>query len=564
LVFYGRLPVTTAPEDGWYRMKLKVKCLKPQINGTVWCTIRSGECYSMAPLMFWVDSFEATKTFKEVTVEAWLPKGHMFEVRPGDARIKKGQTRGGQVGSGEVGPQNVPGIAMESMTLERFHKGMTNKELRQRLFGDLDIKLSVNPTRSIIRPENPVGAAANLIRSFAYRAFRRKVSNESLKHYFEIVNESIKNGDKFQDSIKAGYRAILCSPRFMYFTEQPGELDDFAIASRLSYMLWNRMPDLELFKSAMSGDLKDPVKLEEQVERMLNHEYGQSFVKDFAQEWLDLRLIDFTEPDRKLYPGFDLIVQNSMVEETEQFLQYLVDRNSRIDYVVDSKHTFLDNRLASYYGIEGVRGDKMKRVKLPADSNRGGILTQGSVLKVTANGTTTSPVLRGVWVSERILGEHIPPPPENVPAIEPDIRGAKTIRDQLEKHKDDPNCSSCHQKMDPPGFALENFDPSGRWRDNYVKMKGRKKEKGLPVDSSDELGDEVFKNLDQFKALLKQRPRKLAKNFAEKLVTYGTGGSPTFADRPEIQKILDNAAKDDYGVRSLVKAVVVSPIFRQK
>lgn len=565
LVFYGRIPRTRATEDGWYRITVKAKGLKPSEGNSVWCSVRSGECFSSAPLLEWVGAFEAGSNFKDFTFEGWLPKDHMFEIRPADARLKPGRTKGGQVGAGEIGPQNVPGLAMKSIQLEKFHKGMSNDDMRKRLFGSLKLNLNKDPLRSRVRATDPKLDAAKLLKSFAYRAFRRPVDNDSLRHYFVIVNESLDRGDRFSDAIRAGYRAILCSPRFLYFNETPGQLDDFSIASRLSYFLWNRMPDYELFRAATAGKLKDKEFLRGQVDRMLAHEYGQNFVKDLAHDWLDLRLIDFTEPDKKLYPGFDLVVQNAMVGETEMYLQDMLTRNVGIGKLIGSNYTFLNSRLADYYELKQVNGGQLRKVELSAGDHRGGILTHGSILKVTANGTTTSPVLRGVWVSERLLGEEIPPPPENVSAIEPDIRGAKTIREQLEKHKSDPSCAACHVKMDPPGYALENFDPSGRWRNNYVKLQGRKRKPGQKVDPSSELKDgKKFADLSQFQKLILKQPRGIAKNVTEKLITYGTGAPIGFSDRPKVQQALDEAKKEQFGFRSIIKAVVTSDIFLTK
>lgn len=262
-------------------------------------------------------------------------------------------------------------------------------------------------------------------------------------------------------TFRAGYRALLCSPRFLYFYEQPGPLNGYAIASRLSYLLWNRMPDDELLRLAGESKLREQDVIRGEVDRMLKDPRGRRFVEDFAAQWLDLSQIDFTEPDRKLYPGFDLVVQQSMLDETHAFVEKMLRDDLSVGNLLDSDFTFLNSRLARFYGIDGVAGDKLRPVKLEPDDHRGGLLTQGAILKITANGTTTSPVIRGVWVSERLLGVDIPPPPQNVPAIEPGIRGAKSIREMLAKHKSDASCASCHVKIDPPGFALENYDPGG-------------------------------------------------------------------------------------------------------
>ena len=247
--------------------------------------------------------------------------------------------------------------------------------------------------------------------------------------------EALDEGQDLTAALRVGYRAVLCSPRFIYLTELPGKLDDYAIATRLSYLLTGSTPDQELTKLADAGRLHDPSLIREQVERLLCGSGARRFVQDFAAEWLDLDQIDFTEPDRKLHPDFDSIVQQSMLDETHLYLETLLCQNLSVRNLIASDFTFVNSRLARFYDIEGIEGDELRRCELQARHRRGGVLTQGAILKVTANGSNTSPVVRGVWVSERLLGVPIPPPPGNVPAIEPDIRGAKTIREMLAKHR---------------------------------------------------------------------------------------------------------------------------------
>jgi hypothetical protein len=288
-------------------------------------------------------------------------------------------------------------------------------------------------------------------------------------------------------------------------------------------------------------------------------------VEDFAAEWLDLDQIDFTEPDGKLYPNFDAIVQNSMLAETRTYLETMLKENLSVARLIDADFTYLNSRLARFYGIDGVDGDELRRVTLSPEDHRGGVLTQGAILKVTANGSNTSPVVRGVWVSERLLGEPIPPPPDNVPAIEPDIRGAKTIREMLEKHRSQASCAACHVKIDPPGFALESFDPSGRWRERYVQLVGGRRSAGARVDASYALPDgREFRDVDEFRKLIGGEPRRLARCVAEKLLVYGTGAAISFADRQAIDDIVQQAAGEEFGFRSIVQAVVTSPVFLSK
>jgi hypothetical protein len=289
------------------------------------------------------------------------------------------------------------------------------------------------------------------------------------------------------------------------------------------------------------------------------------FVEDFAAQWLDLDQIDFTQPDTKLFPDFDSIVQSAMLDETHTYLETMLRDNASVARLVDSNYTFLNSRLARFYGIDDVAGDELRRVEVPGKYHRGGVLTHGAILKVTANGTNTSPVVRGVWVSERLMGENIPPPPDNVPAIEPDIRGATTIREMLAKHRSQPSCASCHVKIDPPGFALENFNPAGQWRDRYVQLVDGRRATGAKVDPSYALPDgREFAGIDEFRKLIAGEPHRIARGVAEKLLVYGAGAPISFADRQAIDDIVREAKNHDYGLRSIVHAVITSPTFLSK
>lgn len=565
LIFYGRLPATTARHDGWYRFTVRAKALNLPKDHGVWCTVRTGKCVSSAPLLNWVGAFEATENVQEWTFEAWMPRGEMLEIRPGDDTLKMARFAGGQVGTGEGGPQKVPGVAIESLVMQEVHHGPDDAAIRRTLFDDLPVKLEKKSSSLIIDSQQPRKDLQRLMQRFATHAFRRPVEPEVVEPFVELAWDTFDSGQSFAEALRTGYRSLLCSPRFLYFSESPGQLDAYALASRLSYFLWNSMPDAELLALAESGRLTDDDVLRGQVERMLEHPRGKDFVKDFAAQWLDLSLIDFTTPDRRLFPNFDVIVQHSMLAETETFLQDMLEDNLSVELLIDSDYTYLNERLARFYRIDGVQGDELRRVSLSPKDHRGGVLTQGAIMKVTANGTTTSPVIRGVWISERLLGVDIPAPPSGVPAIEPDIRGAKTIREMLAKHKSDPSCASCHVKIDPPGFALENFDPAGQWRDTYPKFQGRKRVNGTPIDASFTLPDgEPFQNLKEFQSLIRRKTDQLAANVANKLLTYATGTPVTFADREDVDEIVNHAASHEYGLRTIVTEVVLSPVFRNK
>ena len=269
----------------------------------------------------------------------------------------------------------------------------------------------------------------------------------------------------------AGFKWILCSPNFIVRGLGPG---DYALASRLSYFLWNAPPDDELLRLAAQGELSKPEIRKKQVRRLLADARSKRFIEHFLDEWIELKKIDFTTPDLALYPEYDAWLHDSMLAETRGDFRRMLERDLGVRALIQGETVFVNQRLAELYGLRGVTGSEFREVKLPPGSPRGGLLTQASVLKVTANGTATSPVHRGVWVMERILGIPRQPPPPNIPAIEPDATGAVTIRQMIEKHRADAACASCHARMDPPGFALENFDAIGGWRDHY-RLAGKPK-----------------------------------------------------------------------------------------
>ncbi|HXS93655.1 MAG TPA: DUF1592 domain-containing protein [Candidatus Limnocylindrales bacterium] len=432
-----------------------------------------------------------------------------------------------------------------------------------------------------VASEHPREDAARLIRGFLARAYRRPVEERDAKRFIDLFNQQFESGHGFTKSLVSTYTAILCSPVYLYIQESPGKLDDFALATRLSLFLWNGPPDDRLRALAAQGRLSRPEVLKAETDRLLNDPKARRFVDAFTDYWLDLRKIDDTSPSTTLYNDYELDdpLKLAAVEETRLFVQELFQRNLPARTIVDSDFTFLNERLAKHYGIPGVTGVAMRKVTLPKDSVRGGLMTQASILKVTANGTTTSPVLRGVWIMERILGYRFTQP-AGVPAIEPDIRGAVTIRQQLDKHRADPTCNSCHRLIDPSGFALESFDVMGGWRDRYRAFaEGVKPEPGiglsgqpfafhygLPVDSAGVLADgRSFKDIREFKRLLLEHDEQtVARNLIGQLVTYSTGAPVGFSDRKQVQEILDSTRASGYGVRDIIHGIVASDLFRYK
>jgi hypothetical protein len=427
------------------------------------------------------------------------------------------------------------------------------------------------------RPANLEATVKQLVESFATRAFRRPLVAGEADRFIQLVHAALKEKQLFRDAILVGFRAVLTAPQFLLFEEAPGALTDHALASRLSYFLWSTMPDDELLRLAAEKKLTQPAVLRAQVERMLKDKRSAAFVSNFTGQWLELRNIEATTPDKRLYPEFDELLKLAMVEETEAFVGELITNDLPVANLIHSDFAMLNRRLAGHYGIEGVRGEQLRKVSLPAESVRGGVLTQASVLKVTANGTTSSPVMRGAWVMKRLLGLPPPPPPANVGSIEPDTRGATTIRELLDKHRSSESCMGCHTKIDPPGFALECFDVIGGFRDRYrTQEKGDMKtinqngerfyvRLGPAVDASGQMPDgRTFKDIRDFKKLLLADQTQVLRALTQNLATYATGAGITFADRREIESIVKSSQSKNSGMRTLIQEIVASPLFMRK
>ncbi len=398
----------------------------------------------------------------------------------------------------------------------------------------------------------PAADAERIIRDFVPRAFRRPVDASLADPFVNLTLERLEHGRSFEQAVRAGVSAVLCAPQFLLLNREE-VVDDFTLASRLSYFLWSSMPDAELLQLAAGDELSNPEVRHAQVERMLADPKAERLVDNFTGQWLDLRGIEFTSPDKKLYPEFDPMLQESMLRETRGFFHHILAENLSVMNFVDSDFAVLNERLANHYKIGGVRGHESSRVvELPDESIRGGVMAQGSVLKVSANGTTTSPVLRGVWLLDKLLGQPAPPPPPGVPAVEPDIRGAVSIRDQLARHSEDNSCAVCHARIDPPGFALECFDPIGGERSWYRSLgEGKRISKrenytiGPDVDPGGELPDGAkFANFREFRALMLEREEVFARAIAGKLLIYGSGRPLTLADRPSVDAVVAAARRE--------------------
>jgi hypothetical protein len=430
-----------------------------------------------------------------------------------------------------------------------------------------------------VRSEQPLADADRLLAAFLPRAFRREVEVSVRKEYLAQVEARLQAGDCFETAMRSAYRMALCSPDFLYRIEPAGRLDDAALASRLSYFLWNSMPDAALMKLAAEGKLRERGVLDSQIKRLLTDSKSQRFIEDFLGQWLKLRAIAANDPDKKLYPEFSGYLQDSMVAETRAYFRELIERDLNASHLVKSDFAMLNEKLAVHYGIPDVRGSEIRRVKLPAGSPRGGFLTQAAVLKVTANGTTTSPVVRGAYVMARLLGKPPEPPPPNIPAVEPDVQGTTTIRELLDKHRADATCASCHAKIDPPGFALEAFDVIGGFRDRYRSIgEGDPAPRGSidpririgfklgpKVDASGQLTDgRTFAGIADFKALIAANEHALLHNLAKQLLIYATGREIAFSDRAALDDIVSRTEKQGGGIRTLLHQIVASRFFQTR
>ena len=445
---------------------------------------------------------------------------------------------------------------------------------------------NIGPPTTLVKVEvestNPMPDADRLIRGFLARVYRRPVQERDVALYVGLFKKWHDQGLGFAGSLIACYQAALASPGFVFLDEKPGRLDDYALADRLAFFLWNSPPDAALRAHAAKNDLHTPAVLRAETARLLADARSQRFVNAFLDYWLDVRRMDETSVDLSLYNDYfiDDALKEAALDEPRFFFAEQLRQNLPARTVVDSDFTFLNDRLAEHYNISGVEGVEMRKVALATDSVRGGLMTQAIVLKVTANGSTTSPVLRGKWIMERIVGYDLPPPPAAVPAVEPDVRGATTIRAQLDKHRADESCAACHRKIDPPGFALESFDVMGGYRTRYraLAASGQVPERGfghngwplaffyaLPVDPSGFTADgRPFKDVREFKQLLLQDERQIARNLVKQLSIFATGAPVRFSDRAKIEQILDQTKARQFGVRSIVDEIVQSELFLNK
>ncbi len=406
-------------------------------------------------------------------------------------------------------------------------------------------------------------AAKEIITRFANQAYRRPAKPAEVDAALALFDKESARNQRFENCIKAAMYRVMISPNFLFRVEldppnaKPGDtypVDEYALASRLSYFLWNSMPDQELFDLAAKGQLRQ--NFDAQITRMTKSAKSVSFVQGFAEQWLLLRKLELASPDPKLFPSFDADLKSAMATESKLYFDALVREDRSILDLLDSDFTFVNEKLASLYGIPGVKGTAFVKVKLPA--HRGGVLTQASFLTLTSNATRTSPVKRGKFVLEQIFNTPPPPPPDNIviPALDDQKELTGTLRQIMEQHRKDAMCASCHARMDPIGFGFENFDAIGAWRD---------KDSGGPINPSGTLPDgKSFDGPDGLKLILKDKKDLFIRCITEKMFTYALGRGLEYYDRCAVDHITDALAKNDYKFSTLISEIVKSDAFQMR
>lgn len=397
------------------------------------------------------------------------------------------------------------------------------------------------------------------VRRFATRAFRRNVSEEELEPYFTYLNAQFDETNDWHKSIVRTFAAMMASVDFLYLNEGQGELGAFALANRLSFFLTSSMPDAQLFELAKSGKIKNDEVFREQVLRLLGDPRSRRFTDSFADQWLSLDTLGSMPPDgknpafRDYYRGN---LETAMLEETRLFFSHILNENRSVREFINSDYSFVNRGLASLYGIPFQGGNDLVKVTLPENSNRGGLLGHASILTLTSNGVETSPVTRGHWVLDEFLGTPPPPAPKEVPALVPDLRGLLTVRDQLEKHRSEAACMECHRRMDPPGLALESFDPIGRYRTRYSKTQK------VTTDSSF-LGQD-FADVNGLKDILLTQLRPFSRNLIIKIAEYAKGRELNLADFETVEAILERASENDFRLHDMIVDLATSELMTHR
>ncbi len=415
---------------------------------------------------------------------------------------------------------------------------------------------------------NKVEVTREILTRLTYRAYRRPPAPEEIDRLLGLVAFAEKNGDKWERGIQLALQAVLVSPHFLFKVEiDPKDnnayssrwVNEFELATRLSYFLWSSMPDDQLLAVAASGTMRKGTNLEAQVARMLRDPKSKALVDNFGQQWLQIRNLRNFNPDPKQFPGFDEKLRASMIEETEQFLDHLIREDRSVLDLLDADYTFLDERLAKHYGLKNVQGEYFRKVQIP-NGQRGGLITQASILAVTSNPTRTSPVKRGKWILEQLLNTPPPPPPPGVPELAENGKDKKpltgSLRKRMEAHRANPSCASCHSKMDPLGFGLENYDAVGAWRETDGPD---------PVDAAGVLpSGQTFRGPKELKAILKGREKDFRLCLTEKLLTYALGRGLEASDQCVVDRVAEALGKNGGKFSALAVDIVKSEPFQQR
>lgn len=484
--------------------------------------------------------YEVTSTYQKpqkIVIETYLNKESSFKIIPKISRSGK----------------NMPFIAIDKVEVSGPHYKEWPPISHKKIF----------PAPKGDSPEDEY--IAKVINSFALKAFKyRKPTETFLDTLNALYNANRTAGMPMEKAIQEPLAVILSSPKFLYMVEGSQEsknIRDWELASRLSYFLWSSRPDNQLFQLAKEGKLNRPEVLKAQVQRMLKDKKSLAMSKGFVPQWLHLHKLDEVDVHKKRFPRFDNIVERSMKMESVHFFHTIATRNLSTTNFIDSKFVTINNVLSDYYGLPSTGQDGFTTVKIPENSGRGGLLGQGAVLVMTGNGIRTSPVLRGAFVMSKILGMPSPEPPPNVPQLESDKTKGLSIRDALKVHQEQPQCSSCHKRIDPLGFGLENFDAAGAWHDK--KFIGKKKT--IPFDTKGKLPNgKTYMNVHDMKKLLMDHKDNFTKSLIESLMGYAYGREIGFADAKLIDELLEKTKANGYRLGDLIVDIVSTPEFRQK
>jgi len=418
-----------------------------------------------------------------------------------------------------------------------------------------------------VRPSKtapPRTAARKVLAQHATRAFRRPAEAAEVDRLLGLYDQATTRGEPWEGAVRYALKAVLVSPSFLFRVEKDrptGEaypIDDFELASRLSYFLWSSMPDEELFRLAVQKKLRDPAVLDAQVRRMLLSPKARALADSFAGQWLRIRELQTSaQPDPKRYPTYTPALRDAMYGEVVEFFSSVLREDASLLRLLDADYTYANEDLAKHYGLSGVTGPEFRRVPLP-DRQRGGVLTMAGVLTITSYPQRTSPVLRGKWVLEEVLGAEVPPPPPGAGGLPADDapKEGMSFRQRLQLHREKPQCASCHSRMDPIGFGLENFDAIGRWRKDVG---------GQPVDAAGELTTgEKFSGPVELKGLIAQRKEDFVRNLTQKMLAYSLGRGLEPYDIPAVRRITAAVAKDDYKSSTLIREIVKSYPFQYR